>query len=174
MARLDIIIAPDSRLKKKCEPIEKVDAHLVKFIDDMLQTMYSAPGVGLSAPQVGVHKRIIVVDPARGDKKPQPYKLINPEIVWASKTEIMQEEGCLSLPSFYENVLRPDSVKVRYIDVDNNTCELAADGPLSVMIQHEIDHLDGLLFVDHVTKLKRNMILRKLKKIKKQKVIGSV
>jgi len=172
MTLLNIIIAPDSRLKKKCDPVDKVDAPLVKLIDDMLQTMYAAPGIGLSAPQVGIHKRIIVVDPARGDEESQQYMLINPEIVWASETEQMQEEGCLSFPNFYENVMRPDRVKVCYIDVDNKTCELEADGVLSVVIQHEIDHLDGLLFVDHVTKLKRNMILRKLKKIKKQKIVG--
>lgn len=168
MAKREIIIAPDPRLKKVCTPVDVVDAELSTLMSDMLETMYAAPGVGLAAPQVGVHKRIIVVDAARGDDPPQPYKIANPEIVWSSDEKKAHEEGCLSLPTYYEDVVRPDRIRVKYVDETNTEQELEADGLLSVVIQHEMDHLDGVLFVDHVSGLKRNMILRKLKKTKKQ------
>lgn len=168
MAKREIIIAPDPRLKKACTPVDVVDSEMSALMSDMLETMYAAPGVGLAAPQVGVHKRIIVVDAARGDGPPQPHKIANPEIVWSSDEKKTHEEGCLSLPTYYEDVVRPDRIRVRYMDETNTQRELAADGLLSVVIQHEMDHLDGVLFVDHVSGLKRNMILRKLKKTKKQ------
>lgn len=168
MAKLDIIIAPDPRLKRACDPVMQVDDELATLMDDMLETMYDAPGVGLAAPQVGVAKRIIVVDAARGEEPPAPYKLVNPEIVWTSDAEKIHEEGCLSLPTFYEEVKRPDLIRVSYMDENNTQKELEAGGLLSVVIQHEMDHLDGVLFVDHISTLKRGMILRKLKKTKKQ------
>jgi peptide deformylase len=168
VAKLDIIIAPDPRLKRACDPVMQVDDELATLMDDMLETMYDAPGVGLAAPQVGVAKRIIVVDAARGEEPPAPYKLVNPEIVWTSDAEKIHEEGCLSLPTFYEEVKRPDLIRVSYMDENNTQKELEAGGLLSVVIQHEMDHLDGVLFVDHISTLKRGMILRKLKKTKKQ------
>ena len=168
MSKLDVIIAPDPRLKKVCSPVDTVGDQTATLMNDMLETMYAAPGIGLAAPQVGVHKRIIVVDAARGETPPQPYKLVNPEIIWSSDETKEHEEGCLSLPTYYEQVIRPDRIKVRYVDEKNMEQELEADGLLSVVIQHEMDHLEGILFVDHISSLKRNMILRKLRKTKKQ------
>lgn len=168
MAKREIIIAPDPRLKKVCEAVDVVDDDIATLMSDMLETMYAAPGVGLAAPQVGVAKRIIVVDAARGDDPPKPYQIVNPEIVWSSDERKTHEEGCLSLPTYYEDVIRPDRIRVKYLDETNTEQELDADGLLSVVIQHEMDHLNGVLFVDHVSGLKRNMILRKLKKTKKQ------
>lgn len=168
MAKLEIIIAPDPRLKRKCEPVDKVDAGTAKLMADMLETMYDAPGIGLAAPQVGVAKRILVVDPATDKAPPAPIKMANPEIVWASEEKKVHEEGCLSLPQEYDMVERPDKIRVRYLDENNKPREIEADGLLSVVIQHEMDHLDGTLFVDHISSLKRGMILRRLTKQKKQ------
>ena len=167
MALLDIIVAPDPRLKKKAEPVARVDAATAKLMADMLETMYDAPGVGLAAPQVGVLKRIIVVDPAREEAPPSPLKMANPEIIWSSEETKPHEEGCLSLPEEYDEVVRPDRIKVRYVDEHNELRTLEADGLLSVIIQHEMDHLNGVLFVDHMSSLKRNMIMRRLTKQKK-------
>jgi peptide deformylase len=167
MALLDIIVAPDPRLKKKAEPVERVDAAIAKLMADMLETMYDAPGVGLAAPQVGVLKRVIVVDAAREGAPPAPIKMANPEIIWTSDETKPHEEGCLSLPEQYDEVIRPDRIKVRYVDEHNELRTIEADGLLSVVIQHEMDHLNGVLFVDHMSSLKRNMIMRKLTKQKK-------
>jgi peptide deformylase len=167
MALLDIIVAPDPRLKKKAAAVTRVDAATARLMDDMLETMYAAPGVGLAAPQVGVLKRVIVVDPAREGEPPCPLAMANPEIVWASAETKPHEEGCLSLPEEYQEVTRPASLKVRYLDRDNEIRELDADGLLAVAIQHEMDHLEGVLFVDHLSSLKRNMIIKRLAKTKK-------
>ncbi|MHB1205176.1 MAG: peptide deformylase [Rhodospirillaceae bacterium] len=167
MALLNIIVAPDPRLKKKAAAVERVDAATAKLMADMLETMYDAPGVGLAAPQVGVLKRIIVVDAARDGAEPQPLKMANPEIIWSSPETKLHEEGCLSLPEEYEPVERPDKIKVRYVDENNELRTIEADGLLAVVIQHEMDHLEGTLFVDHISTLKRNMILRRLTKAKK-------
>jgi peptide deformylase len=167
MAKLDIIIAPDPRLKLKCKPVTKVDAKVARLMDDMLETMYAAPGIGLAAPQVGVTQRIIVLDVAREDEKPAPLKMANPELVWVSDEDVTYNEGCLSLPEHYADVARPKAIRVRYLDHQNEIRELAAEGLLATCIQHEMDHLDGVLFVDHITALKRNIILRKLLKAKK-------
>ena len=167
MAKLDIIIAPDPRLKLKCKPVAKVDAKVARLIDDMLETMYAAPGIGLAAPQVGVTQRIIVLDVAREDEKPAPIRMANPELVWVSDEDVTYNEGCLSLPEHYADVARPKAIRVRYLDHQNEIRELAAEGLLATCIQHEMDHLDGVLFVDHITALKRNIILRKLLKAKK-------
>ena len=167
MALLSIIVAPDPRLKAKAELVECVDAGIAHLMEDMLETMYAAPGVGLAAPQVGVLKRVIVVDTAVDDTESHPLCMANPEITELSDTLAPYEEGCLSLPEYYELVERPSWVMVRYLDHNNQHQTLRADGLLAVVIQHEIDHLDGKLFVDHVSSLKRGIILRKLTKSKK-------
>ena len=168
MALLDIIVAPDPRLKRKAQPVDTVDAATAKLMAYMLETMYEAPGVGLAAPQVGVLKHVIVVDASRDPEKRESYRMANPEIVWASDEKKSCEEGCLSLPEEYEEVSRPDRVRVKYIDENNTPREIEADGLLAVAIQHEMDHLKGVLFVDHISALKRNIILRRLAKQKKQ------
>ena len=169
MALLPIIIAPDPRLAKPAKPVAKVDDSVRRLMADMLDTMYQAPGIGLAAPQVGVLKRVIVVDCAKSGDPPQPYKMANPEILWQSEELLVNNEGCLSLPEHYADVTRPAEVKVRYLDEQNEIRELHAKGLLATCIQHEIDHLDGTLFVDHISALKRNMILRKLAKEQRQK-----
>ena len=167
MALLPIITAPDPRLKKVCEPVEAVDAEIRQLMDDMLETMYNAPGIGLAAPQVGVLKRVIVVDVSGDDEGKRPLFMANPELVGVSDDDASYEEGCLSLPEHYGEVIRPAKIRVRFLDRENEIREMDADGPLATCIQHEMDHLDGILFVDHMTALKRNMILRKLLKAKK-------
>ena len=167
MAIRPIIIAPDPRLKKRAQPIEAVDAEIRRLMDDMLETMYAAPGIGLAAPQVGVLKRVIVVDTARKDEEPEPLFLANPELLSVGEDDSVYEEGCLSLPDQFADVTRPAACRVRYLDRDNETREVEAEGILATCIQHEMDHLEGLLFVDHISALKRNMILRRLTKQKK-------
>ena len=167
MALLPIIVAPDPRLKIKTTPVEVVDDDLRAFLDDMLETMYAADGIGLAAPQVGDGRSVLVVDIAREGEEPRPMKVINPEIVWASDDERVHEEGCLSLPEYFAEVVRPEAVRVRYLDETGTQHEIEAEGILATCIQHEMDHLEGILFVDHVSAIKRGMILRKLKKAKK-------
>ena len=167
MTILPIVIAPDPRLKIKAEPVDVVDDNIRQLMDDMLETMYDAPGIGLAAPQVGESCRVIVVDVTPEDGERNPLCMANPEIVWLSDDDRPHEEGCLSLPEHYADVVRPEAIRVSFLDRDNNACELAADDLLATCIQHEMDHLDGILFVDHVSALKRNMILRKLTKAKK-------
>jgi len=167
MAKLDIIIAPDPRLKVKCKPVAKVDSKVARLMDDMLETMYAAPGIGLAAPQVGVMQRVIVLDVSKDDEKPAPLRMANPELVWVSDEDVTYNEGCLSLPEHYADVVRPKAIRVRYVDHENEIRELETGGLLATCIQHEMDHLDGILFVDHITALKRNIILRKLLKAKK-------
>ena len=167
MALLPILVAPDPALKKISAPVKQVDAGVRKLMDDMLETMYQAPGIGLAAPQVGVLKRVIVLDLAREGEEPQPLRIANPEIVWVSDDDATYNEGCLSVPEHYADVVRPSACRVRYLDQDNKRQEIAAEGLLATCLQHEIDHLDGILFIDHLTALKRNIILRKLLKAKK-------
>ncbi len=167
MALLPIIIAPDPRLKQISAPVERVDDAIRQLMDDMLETMYQAPGVGLAAPQVGVLRRIIVLDAAKKDEERQPYAMVNPTLVRISNQDIRSEEGCLSLPEHYADVVRPATIRVRYLDRGGEIRELDAEGLLATCIQHEMDHLEGILFVDHLSALKRNMILRKLTKAKK-------
>lgn len=169
MAKLSIITAPDPRLKLKAKPVAKVDDRVRRLMQDMLETMYSAPGIGLAAPQVGQALRIIVVDCAREGEQPQPVKLANPELLWQSGELMTVNEGCLSLPEHYADVARPAEIKVRYLDEQNEIRELHAKGLLATCIQHEMDHLEGVLFVDRISSLKRGMILRKLAKAKRQK-----
>ncbi len=172
MAVLPIITAPDPRLKVKCEPVESVDAAIAKTMEDMLETMYLAPGIGLAAPQVGITKRILVVDVSPKDGPREPIRMANPEILWHSDDLATYEEGCLSLPEQYADVERPARIKVRYLDQDNAEQELEADGLLATCIQHEMDHLEGVIFVDHISSLKRRMILRRLTKLKKQEALA--
>ncbi len=167
MARLPIIIAPDPRLKAKAELVAKVDADIRRLMDDMLETMHGANGIGLAAPQVGVLKRVIVVDTAKKDEPPMRLRMANPEIVWASDDEVARDEGCLSFPDQFTEIRRPGKVRVRYLDHENEIREMEAEGLLAVCIQHEMDHLDGVLLVDRVSAVKRDMILRKLAKAKR-------
>ncbi|MCA0301685.1 MAG: peptide deformylase [Proteobacteria bacterium] len=169
MALLPILTAPDPRLKKKSDAVASVDDETRQLMDDMLETMYAAPGIGLAAPQVGVLKRVIVLDIDREDTKTGPLFMANPEIVEASDEDAVYEEGCLSVPEHYSDVVRPARVTVRYLDRDGKRQELACEGLLATCVQHEIDHLDGILFIDHISALKRNMILRKLLKARKEK-----
>jgi peptide deformylase len=169
MALLPIITAPDPRLKQVADPVAQVDDGVRQLMDDMLETMYRAPGIGLAAPQVGALKRVIVVDISRPEEggPPAPLQMANPEIIEVSDDDITWNEGCLSLPEHYADVIRPAGCRIRYLDREGEIREVRAEGVLAVCIQHEIDHLDGILFVDHISALKRNMILRKLLKEKK-------
>ena len=167
MALLPILVAPDPRLNQKAKPVAQVDARNRKLMDDMLETMYIAPGIGLAAPQVGVLERVIVLDLAHEGEAPQPLRMANPELLWVSDEDAVYNEGCLSVPEHYADVTRPAKIRVRYLDENNQTVELAAEGLLATCIQHEMDHLQGILFIDHLTALKRNIILRKLLKAKK-------
>jgi len=170
MAILPILTAPDPLLKKKAKPVDAVDDDIRKLMDDMLETMYDAPGIGLAAPQVGVSKRVIVLDISKDDEDAQPLKMANPEIIWESDDINTYEEGCLSVPEQYAEVKRPSHVKVRYLDYQNEIREIEADELLAICIQHEMDHLDGILFIDYLSSLKRNMMIRKVKKLVKDKV----
>ncbi len=173
MALLPILVAPDPRLKKVASPVEAVDDDLRRLMDDMLETMYEAPGIGLAAPQVDVLKRVIVVDTAQEGEEPRPYAMANPTLTWVSDEDATYNEGCLSLPEHYADVVRPAAIRVSYLDREGAAQELEAEGVLATCIQHEIDHLDGILFVDHISALKRNMILRKLLKAKKQGALAT-
>ncbi|HYH36793.1 MAG TPA: peptide deformylase [Azospirillum sp.] len=168
MALLPILVAPHPVLKQTAKPVAKVDARIARLMDDMVETMYDAQGIGLAAPQIGVLERVIVVDVHEKDEPANPIRMANPEIVWASDELVPCEEGCLSVPEHYAEVTRPKAVRVRYLDQQNEIRELEADGMLATCIQHEIDHLNGVLFVDHLSMLKRNMILRKLQKQQRQ------
>ncbi len=169
MALLPIIYAPDPRLKIKCRPVETVDQSVRDLTRDMLETMYAAPGIGLSAPQIGDTRRILVCDVAREGEDPQPIQLVNPEIVWSSGELYLAEEGCLSLPDHFAEIERPSEVRIRYLDQQGKSQKMSADGLLAACVQHEMDHLEGILFVDYLSPLKRNIILRKMKKLKRQK-----
>jgi peptide deformylase len=169
MALLSIITAPDPRLKIKARAVARVDERVRRLMDDMLETMYAAPGIGLAAPQVGAAERVIVLDVAREGEPPQPLRIANPELLWVSDELTLQSEGCLSLPEHYADVERPNRIRLRYLDHQDEIRELEAEGLLATCIQHEMDHLDGVLFVDHISALKRNIILRKLAKAKRQK-----
>ncbi|MCW5751640.1 MAG: peptide deformylase [Alphaproteobacteria bacterium] len=172
MALLPIIHAPDPRLKVKSARVETVDDGLRRLMDDMLETMYAAPGIGLAAIQVGVPKRVIVIDIAREDEPRAPQFLVNPEIVAASDEDATYEEGCLSLPGQFADVARPAWVEIAYLDRAGTPRRQRAEGLLATCVQHEMDHLEGILFVDHISALKRNMILRRLLKQRRQQSVG--
>jgi peptide deformylase len=169
MALREVLVAPDPRLKVKARKVETFDAELKTLLDDMVETMYAAKGIGLAAPQVGAPLRALVMDIAREGEEPSPRKFVNPEIVWASEERVPWEEGCLSVPGQYAEVTRPERVRVRFQDETGVRHEIDCDGLLSVCIQHEMDHLEGVLFVDHLSALKRNMMLRKVQKAQRQK-----
>ncbi|HRD46927.1 MAG TPA: peptide deformylase [Caulobacter sp.] len=167
MAQLPILVAPDPRLKLRAEPVAQVDACVRQLMDDLLETMYTASGIGLAAPQVGVLQQVLVVDVAGPNEPAQPYRMANPEVLWSADAWRSVEEGCLSLPEQFSEVSRPGQVRVRYLDETGALRVLDADGLLARCVQHEIDHLQGVLFVDHISSLRRNMILRKLAKVKR-------
>jgi peptide deformylase len=164
MALRDILIVPDPVLKQVSKAVEVVDDDLRALMDDMLETMYAAPGIGLAAIQVGVPQRVIVMDIARQDDPPEPRYFVNPEILWASEETAPYEEGCLSVPEIYDEVERPAKVKLRYLNYAGDTVEEDAEGLFAVCIQHEMDHLDGVLFIDHLSRLKREQAVKKVKK----------
>jgi peptide deformylase len=168
MSQRKIVVEPDPILRRKSETLEKVDDELRGLMDDMLETMYSAPGIGLAAVQVGVLKRAIVIDVSKDKEKKKPFFLINPEIISKSKNTSIHEEGCLSLPGYFAEIERPAECQVKYIDYFGKKKEIKATGLLSTCIQHEVDHLNGVLFIDHLSKLKRDMIVKKLVKQKKE------
>ncbi len=168
MALRDIIILPDKRLRLVSEPAEKIDPGLRLLVEDMFDTMYEAPGIGLAAIQIGVPKRVIVMDLAKKDEPREPRVIINPQLLWHSQERRIYEEGCLSIPEFYEEVERPAMVRVKFLDVTGAEQELEASGLLATCLQHEIDHLDGVLFIDHISKLKRDRVIKKFAKAAKR------
>ena len=164
MAIRPILTVPDPKLKLVSKTVERVDDALRALMDDMLETMYAAPGIGLAAIQVGVAKRVIVMDLAREGEEPAPRHFVNPEVVWASEETAPFEEGCLSVPEIYDEVERPARVRLRYLDYHGNVVEEDAEDLYAVCIQHEMDHLDGVLFIDHLSRLKREQAVKKVKK----------
>ena len=168
MTKLKLYEYPHPILKQKAQPAGKVDDEMRKLLDDMLETMYECGGCGLAAPQVGISKRIVVIDTAHEDEEPRPLFLVNPEIVWHSDEKKICEEGCLSVPGMRAEVERPAAVKVKYVDYDGEEQELSSDDFLAVVLQHEIDHLDGILFIDYLSKLKRDKLLTHLEKRRKR------
>ncbi len=167
MALLPIITAPDPRLRKTSQPVQTIDDSVHTLMADMLETMYAAPGVGLSAIQVGVAQRIVVIDTAKDPDPPAPLRLINPEIIWRAEEAGPFEEGCLSFPDQFEEVERSAAVHVQYLDASGESRVIEAEGLQAIALQHEIDHLDGVLLVDHVSTIKRNIIMRRMKKLQR-------
>jgi len=168
MAVRDILIIPDKRLRLRSEPVKAADARLRVLVDDMFETMYAAPGIGLAAIQIGVAQRVIIMDLAKKDDPPEPQVFINPEVAWVSDEKSTYEEGCLSIPEYYEEVERPRAVKVKYLDLEGKPQEIEAAGLLATCLQHEIDHTNGVLFIDYISKLKRTMVMKRFKKAAKQ------
>jgi len=168
MTKRDIIIIPDPVLREVCEPVAKVDDAVRALADDMLETMYDAPGIGLAASQIGILQRLFVLDVAKEDEPKNPIVFINPKIVWSSEETSVYQEGCLSIPEYYEDVERPARVKVQFQNREGSEQELEADGLLATCIQHELDHLNGRLFIDYLSKLKRDRVMKKFVKQAKQ------
>ena len=164
MTILDIRLIPDPVLRKKAEKVEGPSDEIITILDDMAETMYNAPGIGLAANQVGVLKRLIVIDCSTDEEEPNLLKMINPKIITSTNEKSELEEGCLSIPEHKANVVRPSKVEVSYKNLNGVTEKLKAEGLLSACLQHEIDHLNGILFIDHISRLKRDMIIRKVKK----------
>ena len=164
MTLLAVRLLPDPVLRQRAAPVDEVDDTVRKLLDDMLETMYEAPGIGLAAPQVGLSMRVIVMDCSEDEEAPQPIRMVNPEITWRSDEAATHEEGCLSIPDHKGDVTRPAEIKVRYLDENGKECELATGGLLATCIQHEVDHLDGVLFIDYLSRLKREMITRRMTK----------
>lgn len=166
---MPLVLLPDPVLRQKSAPVERVDADLGRLVDDMLETMYDAPGIGLAAIQVGVPRRLLVLDVSKDEDGRNPHIFINPEIVSASDERATYEEGCLSIPDYYAEVERPATVKVRHLDREGKEQMTEAEGLLATCLQHEIDHLNGVLFIDHISKLKRDMVVKKFAKLAKQR-----
>jgi peptide deformylase len=172
MAIREIIQLPDKRLRLVSEPVAKIDTEVKKLVADMFETMYAAPGVGLAAVQVGVPTRVVTIDATRGEEEKQPVTLINPEIVWASEETNLEQEGCLSIPEFTDEVERPARVKARFQDLEGRTLEVEAEGLFARVLQHEIDHINGVLFIDRLSKLKRSRVEKKFVKAAKREAAG--
>ena len=173
MARREIIILPDKRLRLVSEPVKKITADIRRLVDDMLETMYDAPGIELAAIQVAIPRRVVTMDLAKKEEPRNPQVYINPEILWRSEEKATYEEGCLSIPEYYSDVERPAQVKFKYLDLEGRTQEVEANGLLATCIQHEIDHLNGVLFIDHLSKLKRDRVIKKFSKAAKRAVEGT-
>lgn len=170
MSKLEILTIPDPLLRKESAAVEAVTDETRRFMDNMLSTMYEAPGIGLAAVQVGEARRIVTIDVAREGEPKTPLFLINPEIIWRSEDEFSTyEEGCLSIPDYYAEVERPAKVRVRYVDYDGKLQEKDAEGLLATCVQHEVDHLNGVLFIDYISKLKRDLVVRKFAKAAREK-----
>jgi peptide deformylase len=167
MALRDILKIPDKKLRLASEPVKRIDAGVRALAEDMFETMYDAPGIGLAAIQVGVPKRVVVMDLSKKDEAQEPRVFINPEITWASKETSANEEGCLSIPEYYEEVERPLQVKVKYLDLEGKAHEIEAEGLFATCLQHEIDHTNGVLFIDHISRLKRDRVIKKFTKAAK-------
>ncbi len=163
-----LVILPDSRLKLVSEPVGPVTAEIRTLVADMFETMYDAPGVGLAAIQIGVAKRIVTIDTSKDENAREPRVFLDPQIVWSSEEKRVYDEGCLSIPDYYGEVERPDRVRVKFRDLDGKEQEIEADGLLATCIQHEIDHLNGVLFIDHLSKLKRDRVVKKFAKAAKR------
>jgi peptide deformylase len=172
MALRRIITLPDPKLRLVSAPLERVDDALRKLMDDMVETMHDAPGIGLAAIQIAEPIRLVVIDLAKKDEPPQPQYFINPEVVWSSEERSVYEEGCLSIPDYYEEVERPASVRARFLDREGKSQEMLAEGLLATALQHEIDHLNGVLFIDYISKLKRDRVIKKFAKIAKRAAEG--
>jgi peptide deformylase len=172
MALRDIIVLPDKRLRLVSQPAKTIDTELRLLVDDMFETMYEAPGIGLAAIQIGVPKRVIVMDLAKKDEPKEPRVLVNPQVLWRSDERTIYEEGCLSIPEFYEEVERASKVRVKFLDLTGAEQELEASGLFATCVQHEIDHLDGVLFIDHISKLKRDRVIKKFAKAAKRSEAG--
>jgi peptide deformylase len=168
MALREILKLPDKRLRLKSEPVKRIDAGIRKLVEDLFETMYDAPGIGLAAIQIGVAKRVVTMDLSKKDEEHKPQVFINPEVTWTSEEKSTYEEGCLSIPEYYEEVERPAQVKVKYLDLDGNEHEIEASGLFATCLQHEIDHTNGVLFIDHISKLKRDRVVKKFTKAAKK------
>jgi peptide deformylase len=172
MALREILKLPDKRLRLVSEPVKRIDAGIRALVEDMFETMYGAPGIGLAGVQIGVAKRVVVMDLSKKDDAHRPLVFINPEIIWESKEQSTHEEGCLSIPEYYEEVERPNEVKVNYLDLEGKTHEITAKGLFATCVQHEIDHINGVLFIDHISKLKRDRVTKKfIKAVKAAKKV---
>ncbi len=168
MAIREILILPDKRLRMKSEAVKTIDRQLRALVDDMFETMYAAPGIGLAAIQIGVPQRVVTMDLAKKDQPKAPQVFINPEVIWSSDETATREEGCLSIPEYYEEVTRPKLVRVRFLDLDGRPQEVEADGLFSTCLQHEIDHTNGILFIDYLSRLKRDMVMKRFRKAAKR------
>jgi len=171
MAVRDIIILPDKRLRLVSEPVKTIDREVKALVADLFETMYDAPGIGLAAIQVGIPRRVVTMDLSKKEETQEPRVFINPEILWRSDEKATYEEGCLSIPEFYEEVERPIKVRVKYLDLEGREQELEASGLLATCLQHEIDHLNGVLFIDHISRLKRERVVKKFTKAAKRATV---